>query len=289
VSDDGRHALTIITFVGSVFSPYYTWALARGDGRPDNHCALNVALYGGPEARWTMTERGERYNARDADGFDIGPSRVSWTGSHLQIDVEERGAPLPRRVRGRVRVYPGALTTFQAALDPAGAHRWRPIAPCARIEVEFDSPRLSWKGHAYIDSNDGDEPIARPFSTWDWARALLDDGSAAVLYDVRLREGEMPPLALRFAPDGSVESFAPAPRRALGRTAWGIERNLRSDPGTPMGTPQSLENAPFYARSRVTAHLLGRQVDCMHETLDARRLDTPVVRMMLPFRMPRVG
>ena len=26
LSDDGRHGITIIAFIGSVFSPYYAWA-----------------------------------------------------------------------------------------------------------------------------------------------------------------------------------------------------------------------------------------------------------------------
>ena len=35
--------LTIIAFVGSVFSPYYHWS---GRAEPENHVAINVALYG---------------------------------------------------------------------------------------------------------------------------------------------------------------------------------------------------------------------------------------------------
>ena len=46
LSDDGQHGLTIIAFIGSVFSPYYAWARRRGPADPLNHCALNVALYG---------------------------------------------------------------------------------------------------------------------------------------------------------------------------------------------------------------------------------------------------
>ena len=45
LSDDGRHGLTLIAFIGSVFSPYYAWRAARR-GDPLDHCALNVALYG---------------------------------------------------------------------------------------------------------------------------------------------------------------------------------------------------------------------------------------------------
>jgi hypothetical protein len=51
LSDDGRHGLTIIAFVGSVFSPYYAWAHARGPALADDHCAINVALYGGGAVR----------------------------------------------------------------------------------------------------------------------------------------------------------------------------------------------------------------------------------------------
>ncbi|PIY72746.1 MAG: carotenoid 1,2-hydratase, partial [Rhodobacterales bacterium CG_4_10_14_0_8_um_filter_70_9] len=31
LSDDGRHGITLIAFIGSVFSPYYYWA---GRARP---------------------------------------------------------------------------------------------------------------------------------------------------------------------------------------------------------------------------------------------------------------
>ena len=39
-----RYGLTIIAFVGSVFSPYYK--LERARARPDNHCAINISLTG---------------------------------------------------------------------------------------------------------------------------------------------------------------------------------------------------------------------------------------------------
>ena len=42
ISDDGQHGLTIIAFLGSVFSPYYK---RSGRGDPLNHSSLNVALY----------------------------------------------------------------------------------------------------------------------------------------------------------------------------------------------------------------------------------------------------
>jgi carotenoid 1,2-hydratase len=134
VSDDGRHALTIIAFVGSVFSPYYAWARERDPATPaGNHCALNVALYGAGGRRWTMTERSAASVGRDRHEFTVGPSRLHWDGSSLVIDIDEIGMPLPQRVRGRVRVWPRGLASFATALDPAGRHRWGPIAPAARV------------------------------------------------------------------------------------------------------------------------------------------------------------
>ena len=35
VSDDGLHGLTLIAFVGSVFSPYYAWS-GRADPRAED-------------------------------------------------------------------------------------------------------------------------------------------------------------------------------------------------------------------------------------------------------------
>ncbi|MFM7004007.1 MAG: hypothetical protein ACKOXN_08715, partial [Limnohabitans sp.] len=59
MSDDGQHGMTLIAFVGSVFSPYYAWARRSGQADPENHCALNVAIYSKGASRWAMTERGK--------------------------------------------------------------------------------------------------------------------------------------------------------------------------------------------------------------------------------------
>ncbi|HTW27289.1 MAG TPA: carotenoid 1,2-hydratase, partial [Acetobacteraceae bacterium] len=56
ISDDRCHGLTVIAFIGSVFSPYYAWARRRGAADPHAYCAVNVLLHG-PARRWTMTER----------------------------------------------------------------------------------------------------------------------------------------------------------------------------------------------------------------------------------------
>lgn len=294
ISDDGRHALSIIAFVGSVFSPYYARAFANQGAAvlADNHCAINVALYGAGTRRWAMTERGSTHVERGAEYLRIGPSQLQWRGDHLQIDLNEISVPTLARVRGTVSVYPQALCHYAAALDHAGRHRWGPIAPCARIDVDMAKPGLRWQGNAYFDRNEGDEPVTLPFKSWDWSRANMADGSTAVIYDVTPLSGARRLLAERFRPDGSWESFEAAARReALPRTLWRIDRGIRSDASglsaMPTQVVDTLEDTPFYARSLLQTRLLGERVTAVHETIQPQRLTSRAVQMMLPWRMPR--
>jgi carotenoid 1,2-hydratase len=294
MSDDQRHGITLIAFVGSVFSPYYAWARRRGQVNPEDHCALNVALYSPGAGRWCMTERGQRHCSRSAREFVIGPSRLHWDGQCLQIDIDERSAPLPRRVRGRIRLWPGQLQRYSTAIEPTGRHRWGPIAPHARIEVDLPEPGLRWQGHAYLDSNEGDEPVEQGFDRWDWSRAQLPDGSTVVHYDLQW-PGQSPAhphprehqLSLRFDAQGAVEPLpTPAPQD-LPRTAWLLARRMRS--AQPVRVLRQLEDTPFYQRALLELPVGGRTVQAFHETLSVPRLVRPVVQAMLPFRMPRRG
>ncbi len=274
--------------MGSVFSPYYAWA-QRGGKQPsaDNHCALNVALYSRGAKRWAMTERGQRHCNRTTHEFQIGPSSLRWDGQSLVIDIDEVGMPIPQRIRGTVRVHPQGLFNFSTPLDAAGRHRWGPLAPHARVEVDLAHPGQRWQGHAYLDSNEGDEPIAKAFTEWDWSRGQLKDGSTAVLYDTEPKSIDGRLLALRFGTDGSVTPFDAPPSQRLPRTAWRIDRRMRSD--GPVAVLQQLEDTPFYQRAMLQAQLLGESVTCFHETLNVPRLVSPVVQAMLPWRMPRRG
>lgn len=287
VSDDGRHALTLIAFVGSVFSPYYRRAWRAGSAVAEDHCALNVALYSPGAARWAMTERGRAQVRRSASRFELGPSALQWDGQGLTIEVDELASPLPRRVLGRVRLLPEGLSRFVAPLDAAGRHRWGPIAPSARVEVDFALPGLRWSGHAYLDSNEGDEPVTEPFDSWDWLRAPLADGSTAVVYDVRWKGGGEQLIGTRFARDGSATPLALPPRAPLAATGWRVPRQLRCDGGAQPRVLRTLEDTPFYNRSVVGTRLGGEAVTAMHESFDARRFGSPWVQALLPFRMPR--
>jgi carotenoid 1,2-hydratase len=236
-----------------------------------------------------MTERSGRALQRDATTFAVGPSQLAWTGSGLDIELDERCTPLPWRVLGRVRLHPSALSRFGAALDSAGRHRWGPIAPTGRVEVDLQRPRLRWQGRAYFDCNEGDEPIERAFERWDWLRAPLRGGHCAVLYDVQARDTARRLIGARFAPDGTAEPIALAgPQQHLPATRWWrVDRRVPAETLTPH-VVRTLEDTPFYARSLLDLTLDGQRTPAMHETLDVARLVSPVVQRLLPWRMPRV-
>ena len=100
-------------------------------------------------------------------------------------------------------------------LNETGQHRWRGIAPLARIEAAFSQPDLRWQGEGYLDSNAGDAPLEDGFSHWTWSRAELN-GGAAVLYDAARRDGSHFSRGLLFDRQGKVEEFSPPPINPCG-------------------------------------------------------------------------
>jgi carotenoid 1,2-hydratase len=289
LSDDRAFGLTVIAFVGSVFSPYYAWARRRGPADAADHCALNVGLYGPRAARWAMTERPREHVVRSHDAFVAGPSGVTWDGDALTVEIDEWTVPIPRRVRGRIRLWPhDALRDTTYALDAHARHRWTPLAPHARVEVDLQQPDLRWSGTGYFDSNAGDEPLERGFARWTWSRADLGDGAAAVLYDMERRDGSCDSLALRFDARGEATPFeAPPPSPLATAAIWRVPRFTRSDPGGAPRVVATFLDTPFYARSLIESTLLGKRVPSVHESLDLDRFSAPVVQCLLPFRMPR--
>ncbi len=274
--------MTIIAFVGSVFSPYYAWS---GRTDPLNHCAVNVALYGARGQRWAMTERGRDRVTRERDRLEIGASSLSWDGTALTINVDEVTAPLPSRIRGAIRLEPTGLNGQSFTLDAKDRHFWRPIAPSARVSVDLVAPDLRWRGGGYFDANAGREPLETAFVHWTWSRAALAKG-AAILYDAERRCDGPLSLSLRFDKSGRCEQLEPPPVAALPRTRWRLARQTRADSGEAEVT-RSFEDTPFYARSLVSGQLFGEQVAAVHESLSLDRFVNPLVRLMLLFRMPR--
>jgi len=246
---------------------------------------MNVALYRAGADRWAMTERGRADLSRTQDTLAIGPSNMRWDGAALTLDIDEWTAPLPSRVRGTVTLRPKAISERAYALDLNGRHHWRPIAPRARIEVNFDGGALAWSGEAYLDSNWGAEPLEHGFRSWHWSRAHTQHGSM-VHYDVTPRVGDDRSLALRFDEAGVAEEIESPPWQPLPNTFWRVPRVARGE--TPPRLARTLEDAPFYARSHLTGEIDGEAADIMHESLSLDRFRAPIVRAMLPFRMPRI-
>ncbi len=231
-----------------------------------------------------MTERPRAAVTRDSNSFTVGPSALRWDGHALTIDIDEVTVPIPGRIRGQVRVLPGAITQQMFTLNEQGNHRWWPIAPCAAVEVALDRPDLRWQGDGYLDHNVGDAPIEQGFRDWQWARGATRDGTV-ILYEGERRDGSALNLAMTFAWNGQSQTFSPPDMRPLKRTGWRVRRSVRSDGDARV--IRTLEDAPFYARSVVEASLQGEPVALIHESLLLDRFRMPVVQAMLPFRMPR--
>lgn len=283
-SDDGQHGLTLIAFVGSVFSPFYAAARRRGVAEAIDHSAFNVAFYGRTR-RWAMTERGRGAIERTADSFRVGPSRMHWQDGALVIVVDELTVPIPSRMRGTIRVHPVAFTGYGATLDAAGHHRWRPIAPHARVELDFQAPALRWSGHGYLDSNNGDEPLEAGFTSWHWSRSRQPDGTTRVFYDTQRRDGSTQQLALQFDAHGTVTTCPAPPEVTLPPTLWRIDRRIRAADDL-VRHMQVVEDTPFYARS-MTLGTDPAAPQLVHESLSLDRFDSRWVQTLLPFRMRR--
>jgi carotenoid 1,2-hydratase len=232
-----------------------------------------------------MTERNRSAVTRSRTLLAVGRSSLSWDGDGLRIEVDECAAPIPRRLRGRIEVRAEAINSSAFLLEEEGKHWWRPLAPKARVAVEMETPGLRWRGTGYFDQNAGAEPLERAFSHWTWSRAQARDG-AAILYDaVRRREGALS-LALGFDRHGGFENRCAPATAVLPRTRWRLSRQTRSDDGQA-SVIRSLEDGPFYARSLVGHSLFGERLESVHESLSLERFSRPIVRLMLPFRMPR--
>ncbi len=268
-----------------MFSPYYAFARRKtGRADPDNHIAVNVVLYGAAGKRWAMTERGRADLARDQSTLGIGKSRLTFDGTRLVIDVDEVTSPWPSRIRGRITVHPSAIGSVHYPLDSAGRHHWRPITPVARIEVALEKPGLSWSGSGYCDFNQGDEPLERGFTTWDWSRSSVP-GETTVYYDVNRRDGTKHSLSLALDAAGGVRAVEPPPRHRLPGTGWRIGRGTRSVSAPAVA--DTLEDTPFYTRSLVKLETAAGPTVAMHESLSLDRFASNWVQILLPFRMPR--
>ena len=231
-----------------------------------------------------MTERRAKAVERSAEHWRIGPSAVRFEDGALIYDIHEFAAPIPYPVRGKVTIRPEIEQGETFTLDGAGRHVWRPRWPRAQVSVAFQQPDLTWSGEGYVDMNAGVEPLESGFTSWDWSRAPMPQG-AAIIYDSLRRDGTRDPLALKIGRDGFAERVEAPPEKPLPITGWRVRRGTRSDGEARV--VETLEDTPFYARSRIETTVFGASRLSMHESLDLTRFDSQWVKVLLPFRMPR--
>lgn len=283
ISTDGTKAVSVIGFIGSVFSPWYAWS---GRKDPANHCCINVATYG-KGGRFTMTDRGRAALHTTPDTLQVGPSSMHWNGRELVIDINEiSGPPIISRVRGQITMTPHAMTSVELPLTPDGAHVWRPFAPSSEIKVDLEAKGWQWSGHGYFDSNFGTRSLEEDFSFWTWGRYPTKTG-ATCIYDAVRRDGSTLDTAIAFDNAGRARIVEAPPRTRFKRSLWQVMRETRADPGVMPKQVLPMLDAPFYSRSAVQTQIDGEVVTGVHEALDLNRFRSPLLKPMLAVRVPR--
>ena len=283
ISQDGSKAISIISFIGSVFSPWYAWSRRK---QPHDHCCINVAMYG-KGWRWTMTERGKNALRQSQDQLQIGPSSYSWKSGKLVIEINETSTPHFDKVIGTVTLTPKNITEIEVCLTADGSHVWRPFAPNAEIEVEIDKKGWQWKGHGYFDANFGTRALEEDFTYWTWSRLPVNDGSVT-FYDAELRKDAPLNVSLKFHSSGKIEQVEPPPETLLTRSLWAVKRKTRSDHDYEPKQVKHMLDAPFYTRSAIETKIYGEKSIGVHEALDLNRFSNPMLKPMLALRIPRI-
>lgn len=282
-SDCGQHGVTLIFFIGTVFSPFYASARKRGDADPREFVCVNAVFYEPKRKYWAMTERRMRDLQTSSNSLMIGPSSMSFDGRHLNVTIDERSAPMRRPIRGTVRLDLQQRTDKCFRLHSGGEHRWWPIAPSTKVEVALDAPNLKWSGGAYMDTNAGTVPLEETFSDWHWSRADLG-ANCRIVYEAHARDGESCLMSLFGNAQDGLASEHSAPRRDLNMgPVWRVKRPARSYQGFKVH--KTLEDTPFYTRSHLH-DASGNSV--MHESLDLDRFASFWVQRLLPFRMRKI-
>ena len=116
----------------------------------------------------------------------------------------------------------------------------------------------------------------------------LEQRFRSIFYDVTRIDGSEGSLSLHVDGQGAISSIDPPPPAGLPASPiWRIGRGTRSSAGGRATIVKTLEDTPFYARSLVEMKLDGGPATAMHESLSLGRFISPVVQLMLPFRMPR--
>jgi carotenoid 1,2-hydratase len=110
-----------------------------------------------------------------------------------------------------------------------------------------------------------------------------------VIYDAERRDGKRVSIARRLSEQGDQEDFEPPPEAPLPPSiVWRMPRAMRSSRESPPRVIKTFEDTPFYARSLVQGTIGDERLSWIHESLSLDRVTNLAVRLMLPFRMPRL-
>ena len=249
-SDCGSHGVTLIFFIGTVFSPFYAGARKKGDADPREFVCVNAVFYEPKQKHWAMTERRARDLKTSTSMLKIGPSSMSFDGESLTVNLDERSAPFRRAIRGKVVVEMPAVTDRCYTLHSSGQHRWWPIAPTARVKVSLDAPNIHWEGSGYVDTNGGTVALEDTFTDWHWSRADMGPEHCRIVYEAHAKDGESCLMTLFGGPKTGLASEHSPPRRDLSDgPIWRVSRPARSYQG--FNVEKTLEDTPFYTRSNL--------------------------------------
>lgn len=309
ISDDGDFSLTIIAFVGHVFSPdYYKARQKRLVGsklaQPEDFCAFNFALHAltprgkariGCKTLWCLSEYSQDHLNphnptihRSANHLSLGDTQLRHTTDGMSIEINERTKPffqrMPRHIDGCIRLSSTHQFLHELQLDSFGQHTWMGIAPCSRISVQLNMPQLSFEGNAYCDSNWGSSSLEEGFQSWTWSRAEVEQGTL-VLYDVLERNHSSQQRGILFTHQGEVINIEDLCDKRIQSGFWGVERTTRADTHAQPTLMSSLVDSPFYTRDLIHTYVLGQSTIAMYESLNLDQFCKPWVRFLLPFRI----
>ena len=281
----GTRALSVIGFIGSVFSPWYAWSGRRD---PDNHVCINVATYG-PGGRFTMTDRG-RSRAAPVAAPLRGRPVLDDMGRGAARDRRRRdrvAADRCRRVRGQIASDPAAITGSELPLTVDGAHVWRPFAPrlgdrgrSGGARLAMVRPRLFRCQLRHPRAGDRISPSG-PGAASRIAVALPAFTTQHGCDGTELGAG------FRFGADGQAREIEPPPRTRLSPVALaGAPRNALRCGTRPEAGAEHARRAVLFPLSRADGDRR-RSRTGVHEALDLRRFRSPLLKPMLALRVPR--
>lgn len=279
--DEHRFGLTLILFVGSVFSPSYAARLRRGERVTGLDVpAVNLAVYTRREGAsrpssplaWVMNEHAPSSLRTDENTVRLGQSALRYLpDGGLRIEIDEHTT----RFFGRAGVRLTGTLTIGAPPSPCpalaigedsrgAAHVWQPLCPCspAAVELDIGGQRVAFRGTAYCDRNYGAGRLEDAFSRWGWAHGFATDASGAraavMLYDASRRDGTRRRIAIRFGEcehgspitvTQSLEGAAPEAEEGGGFFWLRVPQRFSAGGYTCERSPDGrLLDAPFYAR-----------------------------------------